>query len=180
MKFWSKIKQYFKNAVTETIEVVFIKRHETILTKLEKGSREASGYDLIAYLGYYEIYSDTNTSHKKEVAAYATIAIPPHGRILVPTGIRLALPEHIEAIVRPRSGLTLKTGLIAQIGTIDSDYRGEVKVTLVNTTNKVIYINVNDRIAQLVYQYKVPINHKSVSFLPVSHRGENGFGSTGK
>ena len=179
-----KTLQLFKsktNNIKENIvKILYIKRSETFIATLQKGTIESSGYDLIAYLGEYVRFNTNNTARKMQVNGFTKIKIPANSRILVPTGIRLELPDNIEAMVRPRSGITIKTGLIAQIGTIDPDYRGEVKVTLINTTPLDLYINVNDRIAQLVFQYRVPVVFKEVINLTPTTRGNNGHGSTGK
>jgi dUTP pyrophosphatase len=105
----------------------------------------------------------------------------PGARLLVPTGFALELPPGFEAQLRPRSGLALKSGvtLLNSPGTIDADYRGEIKVLLVNLGNKPFVIRRGDRIAQLVI---ARVEHASVevaSELGGTPRGEGGFGSTG-
>ena len=106
-------------------------------------------------------------------------------RVLVPTGLHIALPPGTEAQVRPRSGLAAKHGIsvLNAPGTIDADYRGEVKVILVNLSNESFVINPGERIAQLViakYEQLVwdPVN--SIDDLGKTDRGQGGFGSTGK
>ncbi|MBE6030386.1 MAG: dUTP diphosphatase [Clostridiales bacterium] len=100
---------------------------------------------------------------------------------LVPTGISIALPEGYEAQVRARSGLAVKhgIGLVNGIGTIDSDYRGEIKVALINLGDKDFIINDGDRIAQMVIARYEKIEWEVVDNLPETTRGEGGFGHTG-
>jgi dUTP pyrophosphatase len=125
-------------------------------------SKHAAGLDLVA-----------------AVAEPAELA--PGARSLIPTGFALELPEGYEAQVRPRSGLALKHGvtLLNSPGTIDSDYRGEVMVLLVNHGSDPFMVRRGDRIAQLVI---APVNHVeivAVEALQATERGPGGFGSTG-
>ena len=110
------------------------------------------------------------------------ILIKPNERELIPTGIALSLPQNIEGQVRPRSGLSLKYGItvLNSPGTIDSDYRGEIKVILINHGNEDFLIKNNDRIAQLVFNEVVKVSLKEVDNLDQTSRDEKGFGSTGK
>jgi dUTP pyrophosphatase len=110
------------------------------------------------------------------------IEIAPGGRVLVPTGIAIALPAGCEAQIRPRSGLALKHGLtlLNSPGTVDSDYRGEVGVLLVNLGDKAVTISRGDRIAQLVVQRLPDSRLAEAASLPESARGAGGFGHTGK
>ncbi len=110
------------------------------------------------------------------------IIIEPHERAAIPTGIFLQLPEILEAQIRPRSGLALKDGItvLNTPGTIDSDYRGEVLVILVNLSNKPFKINNGDRIAQIVISRVQKITWNNIEVLETTERGEGGFGSTGK
>ncbi len=107
-------------------------------------------------------------------------SIAPAARALIPTGLRLAIPEGFEGQVRPRSGLALKTGLtVANApGTIDADYRGEVKVILINLGDAPVAISHGDRIAQLII---APVAQAIWAEGPLDDtaRGEGGFGSTG-
>ena len=102
-------------------------------------------------------------------------------RALIPTGIRIAIPDGYEAQVRPRSGLAAEHGItvLNTPGTVDADYRGEVKVILVNLGAEPYAIQPGDRIAQLVFQKIVRAALKEVGELPESERGSGGFGSTG-
>jgi len=103
-------------------------------------------------------------------------------RKLVPTGLFLELPLGYEAQVRPRSGLAVKQGLtcLNSPGTVDSDYRGEIKILLINLSGENQIINPGDRIAQLVVQQVDQVQWEEVSMLTETVRNEGGFGSTGK
>lgn len=102
-------------------------------------------------------------------------------RKLIPTGIAIAMPDGLEAQVRPRSGLALKHGVtvLNTPGTIDADYRGEVGVILINLGQAPFAVQRGDRIAQLVFQYVPRVALVEVEELPPSDRGTGGFGSTG-
>lgn len=117
------------------------------------------------------------------VDLHASVAcvIAPMQRVLVPTGIKVAIPEGFEGQVRARSGLAIKQGLalVNAPGTIDSDYRGEVKVIVINLGEAPIEIAVGDRIAQLVFLPIVRANWEQCTSLDESERGGDGFGSTG-
>lgn len=103
-------------------------------------------------------------------------------RALIPTGLYLALPEGYEAQVRPRSGLAYREGLtvLNSPGTIDADYRGEIKVLLINLSNQSIEIRDGDRIAQMVITKHEVADFHAVEVLSSTARGSGGFGSTGK
>jgi dUTP pyrophosphatase len=109
------------------------------------------------------------------------ITLPPGGRALVPTGIALAVPPGWEAQVRPRSGLAWRHGLtlLNSPGTVDSDYRGEIKVILVNLGTEPYTVRRGDRIAQLVLNAVGRVEWEEVEELPDSLRGAGGFGHTG-
>jgi len=108
--------------------------------------------------------------------------LSPLERILIPTGLFLALPENWEAQIRPRSGLAIKQGLtcLNTPGTIDADYRGEIKVILINLSNEAQTIQDGDRIAQMVFQQVEKVILHKVEFLDSTERGAGGFGHTGK
>jgi dUTP pyrophosphatase len=114
-------------------------------------------------------------------AIEADITLKPMERKLVPTGISIALPVGYEAQVRPRSGLALKNGLaVANTpGTIDSDYRGEIQVILINLSTEEFTITRGMRIAQMVIAPYTRVDWEVVAELPTSERSEGGFGSTG-
>ena len=109
------------------------------------------------------------------------ITLHPMERTLVPTGIRIELPEGYEAQVRPRSGLALKHGItvLNTPGTIDSDYRGELKVLLVNLSNDDFVVNAGERVAQLVIARHETATWEEVEVLDETERGEGGYGHTG-
>ena len=103
-------------------------------------------------------------------------------RQLIPTGLFVQLPENYEIQIRPRSGLAFKQGItcLNTPGTIDSDYRGEIKVLLINLSNEIQIINNNDRIAQMVFAKTENIELIAVDVINETERGEGGFGHTGK
>lgn len=109
------------------------------------------------------------------------IVLHPMERQLIPTGLFIALPESYEAQIRPRSGLACKYGItVANApGTIDADYRGEVKVCLVNLSKDNFVINPGERVAQMVVAKHEVVEWEEVSVLSETTRGEGGFGSTG-
>jgi dUTP diphosphatase len=110
------------------------------------------------------------------------ITLQPLERCLVPTGLFLEFPEGYEAQVRPRSGMAIKHGItvINSPGTIDSDYRGEVKVPIVNLSDEPFTIAHSERIAQMVFAKYEKATFEQVTELSETERGEKGFGSTGK
>ena len=111
----------------------------------------------------------------------APLTLNPGERALVPTGFQMALPEGYEAQIRPRSGLAYRNGItmLNTPGTIDSDYRGEVKVLAINHGNEMFTINHGDRIAQMIIAPVQQMFVEEVEELPDSERGSGGFGSTG-
>jgi len=123
----------------------------------------SSGMDLMAYLEN-------------------TIKIEPGESVLIPTGLSIAIPKDTEVQIRPRSGLAAKSkiSVLNTPGTIDSDYRGEIKVILYNHGKKEFKINNNDRIAQMVLVPVLNAELELVEELPDTVRGTGGFGSTGK
>jgi dUTP pyrophosphatase len=110
------------------------------------------------------------------------LVLQPMERSLVPTGIFIELPEGYEVQVRPRSGLAIKQGLtcLNSPGTVDADYRGELKVILINLSTEPQTIRTGDRIAQMVMQKVEKINWQPVEAINETLRGEGGFGHTGK
>ena len=123
----------------------------------------SSGMDLIAYI-------------KKKIIIY------PGKTKIIPTGISLAIPNNYEIQIRPRSGLAIKKGIsvLNTPGTVDSDYRGEIKIILINLSKKRFIVNSGDRIAQMILCPVVKGKFKEVQKLPKTVRGKGGFGSTGK
>ena len=110
------------------------------------------------------------------------INLEPKNSCLVPTGLAVAFPEKYEIQIRPRSGLAAKNNIsvLNTPGTIDSDYRGELKIILFNHGNENFVINDNDRVAQMVLTPIIKMELEEVNELPISVRGVGGFGSTGK
>ncbi len=129
----------------------------------ETMSRFASGYDLYA-------------------AVEEEVVLQPGERKLVPTGYAIAMPEGLEAQIRPRSGLAFKHGItcLNTPGTIDADYRGEIKVLLINLGSEPFTIVRNERIAQMVFQTVPQVEWEIVNELSETVRGSGGFGHTGK
>jgi dUTP pyrophosphatase len=127
-----------------------------------RGSEGSAGFDLRA-------------------AVTDPLELAPGGRALVPTGLVLELPPGCEGQVRPRSGLAVRHGvtLINSPGTIDSDYRGELRVALVNLGTEPFTVRRGDRIAQLVVARLAEIEWQEAADLATSDRGDGGFGSTG-
>ena len=125
----------------------------------------AAGADLLAALGIAEV-----------------VTMPPGGRAIVPCGFAMALPPGYEAQVRPRSGLAAKHGVtvLNAPGTIDADYRGEIKVILINHGDEAFTIRRGDRIAQMVVAPVSAVNFAERETLDDTERGAGGFGSTGR
>jgi dUTP pyrophosphatase len=130
---------------------------------------------LPAYETQYSAGTDLRASLEED------IVLKPMERILVPTGIFISIPEGHEAQVRPRSGLAIKNGItvLNSPGTIDSDYRGEVKVILINFSDTEFIIRNGDRIAQMVIARHERANWEQVEELDATVRGSGGFGHTG-
>jgi dUTP pyrophosphatase len=110
------------------------------------------------------------------------VSLQPSERALIPTGLFIELPESYEAQIRPRSGLAIKQGItcLNSPGTIDADYRGEIKIILINLSKEVQVIQSGDRIAQLVFQQVTKGRWIETDQLAVTERNEGGFGHTGK
>ena len=144
-----------------TVEVKIVNTSENPLPQY--ATQGAAGLDLRAHLS-------------------APLTLQPMERRLVPTGLFIELPEGYEAQVRPRSGLAIKQGItcLNSPGTVDSDYRGEIKIILVNLSGENQIIHPGDRIAQMVVQKVEKVHWTEVSVLTTSERNDGGFGSTGK
>ena len=110
------------------------------------------------------------------------ISLEPGKSCLVPTGLSVAFPEEYEIQIRPRSGLAAKNNIsvLNTPGTIDSDYRGELKIILFNHSSKNFMINNNDRVAQMILAPIIKMELEEINEHPESIRGKGGFGSTGK
>ncbi len=125
----------------------------------------------------------TETSSGMDLMALVDepVVLHPHQRALIPTGIRIGIPEGYEAEIRPRSGLAHKFGItvLNSPGTIDSDYRGEIKVLLINLGTEAFTVRRGDRMAQMVFKRIARVTWKPVENLADTERGQGGFGSTG-
>ena len=110
------------------------------------------------------------------------IKILPKTSALIPTGISVAIPDDLEIQIRPRSGLAAKSNIsvLNTPGTIDSDYRGEIKIILFNHGNQEFIVKKNDRVAQMILTPVLKVDFEEVDNLPDTLRGSGGFGSTGK
>ena len=110
------------------------------------------------------------------------VIIKPFKSIIIPTGLSIAVPENCEVQIRPRSGLAANSSIsiLNTPGTIDSDYRGEIKVIIYNHGNKEFFVNNGDRIAQMILMPVFKFKFEEVDILSTTTRGSGGFGSTGK
>jgi len=128
-------------------------------------------------------FYSTEHSAGMDLRAFLTepMVLQPLERALIPTGLFMEMPEGYEAQVRPRSGLAIKNGItvLNSPGTIDADYRGEIKVILINLSNEPFTIQNGDRIAQMVIAKYEKISWKRVEQLSETDRGSGGFGSSG-
>jgi len=126
---------------------------------------------------------ETDGSAGMDIRAYLAepVRLEPGERKLIPTGISIELPEGYEAQIRARSGLSVKhgIGLVNGVGTIDSDYRGEIKIALINWGEEPYIINDGDRIAQMIVARYETVEWDHCDELADSSRGEGGFGHTG-
>ncbi|MEX0994233.1 MAG: dUTP diphosphatase [Balneolaceae bacterium] len=147
----------------------------TDLTLYFKKLEHASDLDLPAYS------SEQAAGMDLRAALTEPITLKPGQRALVPTGLQMALPDGYEAQIRPRSGLAWRNGItmLNTPGTIDSDYRGEVKVIAINHGESDFIIHHGDRIAQMVIAPVLQIQVRETDELPETQRGDGGFGSTG-
>lgn len=136
---------------------------------------------IVAEDGFEPIYAQPGDAGA-DLRSRIDVVVPANGRILVPTGVSIALPAGFVGLVHPRSGLAHKQGItvLNAPGTVDSGYRGEISVNLFNTSDVDFEIARGDRIAQLVIQKYEEANFVKVERLPDSERGQAGHGSTGK
>lgn len=125
--------------------------------------------------------SDLASGFDLHAAVVEDVVIQPGERLLIPTGFAMSMPPLLEAQVRPRSGLAYKHGItvLNSPGTIDADYRGEIKVLLINHGHEPFVIKRNERIAQMVFQQVANVRFEIVATLSDTERGEGGFGHTG-
>jgi dUTP pyrophosphatase len=145
-----------------TVQMIKMPGNEDVQIPIRM-SEQASGFDLFA-------------------AVNESVLLNPGDRILIPTGIAIAMPEGMEAQIRPRSGLAVKHGItcLNSPGTIDADYRGEIKVILINLGREPFTITRNERIAQMVFQLVPSVQLDITLELTDTKRGAGGFGHTGK
>lgn len=136
---------------------------------------------IVAQEGFLPSYAQPGDAGADLRSRISTL-VPAHGRVLVPTGVSIALPDGYVGLVHPRSGLAHKHGItvLNAPGTVDAGYRGEIAVNLYNSTDEDFSIEVGDRIAQLVIQQVERAHFIEVERLPESDRGDGGHGSTGK
>ncbi len=149
-------------------------------------SRPSMAINKLAHFGELELPSyETSLSAGADLRGAVPedkpVTLDPGARTLIPTGLAIAIPAGFEAQIRPRSGLALKHGVtvLNSPGTIDADYRGEVKIMLINHGDMPFEITRGMRIAQMVIAPMVQMDWVSVADLPASERGTGGFGSTG-
>ena len=130
----------------------------------------------------YETEGAAGMDLRAAVPEEAPVTLQPGARQMIPTGLSMAIPEGYEVQVRPRSGLAAKHGLtcLNSPGTVDSDYRGELKVILINLGAEPFVIRRGERIAQMVVAPVTRGRFQEVDVLPETVRGEGGFGSTGR
>ena len=142
---------------------VLIKKLNPAVKLPEYKTDGASGMDLMAFID-------------------KPVNIEPNSSTLIPTGLSVAFSKEYEIQIRPRSGLAVKNNIsvLNTPGTIDSDYRGEIKVVLYNHGNNNFIVNNGDRIAQMMFAPVIKIDMEETDNLPETVRGEDGFGSTGK
>ena len=147
--------------MTATIKIKRLRKHHLPLPAYQ--SEHAAGMDLMADIE-------------------APFFLAPLSRVAIPTGFAIEIPEGFEGQVRPRSGLAFKDGItvINAPGTIDADFRGEIKVLLVNLGNETVLLSPGDRIAQLVISPVVRASVEEVDTLEDTARGDGGFGHTGR
>ncbi|WGW05380.1 dUTP diphosphatase [Tropicibacter oceani] len=140
------------------------------------------GADRSLGLPFYATAMAAGADLRANLADRGRLVLDPGARALVPTGLRLAIPEGYEVQIRPRSGLALKHGITLPNapGTIDADYRGPLGVIVMNAGSEPFAISHGDRIAQMVVAPVVQAGFRSVEALPETARGAGGFGSTGR
>lgn len=137
---------------------LFVKRLSPTANLPTRGSKYAAGLDLFA--------NETKT-------------VPPNGSALISTGISMVIPHGYYGRIAPRSGFSVKTGLMVNAGVIDSDYRGEVKILFANPTANSVQVNAGEKVAQILVERIALLDVEEVDNLDETERGTNGFGSTG-
>lgn len=165
---------------------VKIKKLSTNVEVPVYATKGSAGFDLIAHR-FKEVYASgpSPISKPKDIVDDANLAksiiIPPHSRVLIGCGFSVQIPEGYQLEIRSRSGNSLKTGMVVanQPGTIDSDYRGEIGVILLNTSEFYAKVSLGDKIAQAVLIKHTTVSFEEVEELEETQRGSQGFGSTG-
>lgn len=173
--------KYFDNLyiIMETVKVINLSNNP--LPKYE--TKGAAGMDLRA--DFSRITPENPVIFKAGSGYFdfekRMLRIDPMARVLIPTGLKVALPENIEMQIRPRSGMALKKGLtvINTPGTVDEDYRGEVGVPIINLNPEPVWIEAGERICQAVFNEITRVTWEEVDILDETERGEGGFNSTG-
>ena len=135
---------------------------------------------IVAEPGFEPVYAKPGDAGA-DLKSTENYTIPAGGRQLVNTGVRIAMPDGVVGLVHPRSGLAAKHGItvLNTPGTVDAGYRGEIMVTLLNTSKESFEVARGDRIAQILFQRVERADFIEVQLLPESARGETGFGSSG-
>ncbi|MEP2892412.1 dUTP diphosphatase [Tateyamaria sp.] len=144
--------------------------------------KRLAGADMSVPLPRYETAGAAGADIRANLPEGVTVSIAPGARALIPTGVAMAVPLGFEVQVRPRSGLALKNGvtLVNSPGTIDSDYRGEVGVIVLNTSDVAFEVSHGMRVAQIVLAPVVQAVFEEVDTMDETERGAGGFGSTGR
>lgn len=162
-----------------------VKRKHDDITLPSYQTEGSAGFDLTG-VSFLKLYSSDKEINLKEVMTQqqknGVITLRPGERVLIGTGLHVAVPQGYELQIRSRSSYALKKGLLVanSPGTIDSDYRGEIGVILINTTHVLLEVKLGERIAQAVLNKIEQANFELVKELDDTDRGEGGFGSTGK
>ena len=162
-----------------------VKRKHDDITLPSYQTEGSAGFDLTG-VSFLKLYSSDKEINLKEVMTQqqknGIITLRPGERVLIGTGLHVAVPQGYELQIRSRSSYALKKGLLVanSPGTIDSDYRGEIGVILINTTHVLLEVKLGERIAQAVLKKIEQADFELVEELDDTDRGEGGFGSTGK
>ncbi len=137
------------------------------------------GMDLRAWVNSPFTKTVTNSFVQARDSNTPSLYIRPMGRVMIDTGLCIELPKGYEAQIRPRSGLALKSGIVCQLGTIDSDYRGRIGIIIINFSDELFKVDDGDRVAQMVITKVERCEWEKVDKLDDTDRGDGGFGHTG-
>lgn len=173
-KMISEKQEEIKKLINRPISIKVVNKSDNLLP--EYATEGSAGMDVRAFIK--KSHGGLSNEHLEQ---WTSITLKPGERSLIPTGLYFELPEGYEMQVRPRSGLAIKNGItiVNAPGTLDSDYRGELKIILLNTSNEEFTINNGDRIAQIVIAKYQKAEFEVVEELGTTERGEGGFNSTG-